>query len=31
MMNNQFRISAADAEQPPVLSASGDIDLANVN
>jgi anti-anti-sigma factor len=24
-------MSAADAEQPPVVTASGDIDLANVN
>ena len=31
MTNSQFRLSAADAEQPPVVTASGDIDLANVN
>lgn len=31
MTNSQFRMSAAEAEQPPVVSASGDIDLANVN
>ena len=31
MTNSQFRRSAAEAEQPPVVTASGDIDLANVN
>jgi anti-sigma B factor antagonist len=31
MTNSQFRLSAAEAEQPPVVIASGDIDLANVN
>ncbi|MDT5209213.1 MAG: hypothetical protein QOF67_1628 [Mycobacterium sp.] len=31
MTNSQFRYSAAEAEQPPVVTASGDIDLANVN
>ena len=31
MTNSQFRMSAAEAEQPPVVTASGDIDLANVN
>jgi len=31
MTNSQFRLSAAEAEQPPVVTASGDIDLANVN
>jgi anti-anti-sigma factor len=31
MTNSQFRCSAAEAEQPPVVTASGDIDLANVN
>ena len=31
MTNSQFRLSAADAEQPPVVTATGDIDLANVN
>jgi len=31
MSNRQFQMSAADAEQPPVVTASGDIDLANVN
>ena len=31
MNNRQFQMSAADAEQPPVVTASGDIDLANVN
>jgi anti-sigma B factor antagonist len=31
MTNSQFQMSAAEAEQPPVVIASGDIDLANVN
>jgi anti-anti-sigma factor len=31
MANSQFQMSAAEAEQPPVVTASGDIDLANVN
>jgi anti-anti-sigma factor len=31
MTNSQFRTSAAEAEQPPVVTATGDIDLANVN
>jgi anti-sigma B factor antagonist len=31
MTNSQFRLSAAEAEQSPVVTASGDIDLANVN
>ena len=31
MTESQFRISAAEAEQPPVVTATGDIDLANVN
>ena len=31
MSNSQFTMSAAEAEQPPVVHASGDIDLANVN
>jgi anti-sigma B factor antagonist len=31
MTNSQFRLSAAEAEQPPVVIATGDIDLANVN
>jgi len=31
MTNSQFRLSAAEAEQPPVVTASGDIDLANVH
>src|SRR5882724_13687291 len=31
MTNSQFRLSAAEAEQPPVVTATGDIDLANVN
>jgi anti-anti-sigma factor len=31
MTNSQFRMSAGEAEQPPVVAATGDIDLANVN
>jgi anti-anti-sigma factor len=31
MTNSQFRMSAAEAEQAPVVTATGDIDLANVN
>jgi anti-anti-sigma factor len=31
MTNSQFLLSVAEAEQPPVVTASGDIDLANVN
>ncbi len=31
MTNRQFVLSAAEAEQPPVVTATGDIDLANVN
>ena len=31
MTPSQFRMSAADAEQPPVVLATGEIDLANVN
>ena len=31
MTNSQFQRSASAAEQPPVVTASGDIDLANVN
>jgi anti-sigma B factor antagonist len=31
MTDSQFRMSAAEAEQPPVVVASGEIDLANVN
>jgi anti-anti-sigma factor len=31
MTNSQFGLSAAEAEQPPVVIATGDIDLANVN
>ena len=31
MTNSQFRWSDAEAEQPPVVTATGDIDLANVN
>jgi anti-sigma B factor antagonist len=31
MTESQFRIFAAEAEQPPVVTATGDIDLANVN
>ena len=31
MTTSQFGLSAAEAEQPPVVTATGDIDLANVN
>ena len=31
MTISQFQLSAAEAEQPPVVTATGDIDLANVN
>ncbi|MEO3759604.1 STAS domain-containing protein [Mycobacterium sp. B14F4] len=31
MTDNQFRLRAADAEAPPVVIASGEIDLANVD
>jgi anti-anti-sigma factor len=31
MTNSQFRMSAGEAEHPPVVNATGDIDLANVN
>jgi anti-anti-sigma factor len=31
MTNSQFQLVPAEAEQPPVVTASGDIDLANVN
>jgi anti-anti-sigma factor len=31
MTNSQFRLSAAEAGQPPVVTATGDIDLANVH
>jgi anti-sigma B factor antagonist len=31
MTNSQFQLFAAEAEQPPIVSATGDIDLANVN
>ena len=31
MTNSQFRMSAEEAEEPPVVIATGDIDLANVN
>jgi len=31
MTNSQFRMSSAETEQPPVVTATGDIDLANVN
>ena len=30
-MINQFRVSPAEAEHAPVVTATGDIDLANVN
>lgn len=31
MSELQFRLTAGNGEQPPVVAASGDIDLANVN
>ena len=31
MTNSQFRMSAEEAERRPVVIATGDIDLANVN
>ena len=31
MTTSQFQLSVGEAEQPPVVTASGDIDLANVN
>ncbi|HET7667775.1 MAG TPA: STAS domain-containing protein [Mycobacterium sp.] len=31
MTHSQFRMSAAEAEQPPVVVATGEIDLANVH
>jgi anti-sigma B factor antagonist len=31
MTNSQFRLTAARAELPPVVTATGDIDLANVD
>ena len=31
MTNSQFRMFDGEAEQPPVVHATGDIDLANVN
>ena len=31
MSNTQFRVVAGEAERPPVVFATGDIDLANVN
>ena len=31
MTNDQFRLIAAKAEVPPVVTATGDIDLANVD
>lgn len=30
MTDNQFRLTAANAESPPMVTASGEIDLANV-
>jgi anti-sigma B factor antagonist len=30
MSDDQFRLSAASGEQPPVVTATGEIDLANV-
>lgn len=31
MTGNQFRLTDADAEAPPTVTASGEIDLANVD
>jgi len=31
MTNSQFRMFAGETEQPPVVTAAGEIDLANVN
>jgi anti-sigma B factor antagonist len=31
MTDPQFQLTAAEAEQPPVVTATGEIDLANVN
>jgi len=31
MTNSQFRMVAGETEQPPVVTAAGEIDLANVN
>ena len=31
MTNSQFRMSAGEAQRPPIVTATGDIDLANVN
>ena len=31
MTDSQFRITAAEAEAPPVVTASGEIDLANAD
>ncbi len=31
MSERQFRLITANGEQPPVVTATGDIDLANVN
>ena len=31
MTDRQFQLFPAEAEQPPVVTATGDIDLANVN
>lgn len=31
MTTSQFRLTGADAELPPVVTATGDIDLANID
>ena len=31
MSDGQFRLTTANGERPPVVTATGDIDLANVN
>lgn len=31
MTSKQFRLTAANAEEPPVVTATGEIDLANVD
>jgi anti-sigma B factor antagonist len=31
MSDTQFRLTGASGDQPPVVTATGDIDLANVN
>jgi anti-sigma B factor antagonist len=31
MSEGQFRLTGASGEQPPIVTATGDVDLANVN